>query len=116
MAIVLCRRSARAVDAIIDVIGLAAVSAQQVVGQIEAVLHHLKSDLVGGVGQLQGLRRSRLGAVLAVHGGQVHGKQHHDHDQHRAEAQIKFLADRHAIPPLAAAAFLNADRTAPVSA
>ncbi len=100
-------------DAVIHMVGLAAVSAQQVVGQIEAVLHHLKSDLVGGIGQLEGLRRRRLGAVLAEYRCQVYREQHHNHDQHRAEAEIKFSADRHALPPLAAAALLDPDQTAP---
>src|ERR1700736_4934493 len=92
-------------------VGFAAVSAEQVVGQIEAVLHHLKSDLVGGIRKLQGLGRGGLGAVLAVHGDQVYGEQHHDQDEHRSEAHIKFSADRHAIPPLSAAAPADAGRT-----
>ena len=85
------------VKALVYVVGFATISAKQVVGQVEAVLHHLKSEFVGGICQLQRLRGGGLGAVFAVHCRQVYGEQHHDHGEHRSEAHIKFSADRHAI-------------------
>ena len=57
---------------LIHPVNFAAITAEQIVAQIQPVLHHLEPDVVGVVGHLQRLTGGGFGAVLALHRNQVH--------------------------------------------
>ncbi len=86
-------------QAFVHAVDFAGVAAEQVVAQVEPVLHHLEADGIGRVGQFQRLLRGLLGVVLALHRSPVHQEQHQHHRQDDAEIQYKLFADRHALSP-----------------
>src|SRR6185437_17095948 len=82
-------------NALVHVVNFAGIAAQQVVAQVQAVLHHLKLDLVDRLCQLQRLGGGGLGSVFAPHGDKGHEKQHHDHGQDESKCHVEFPANRH---------------------
>jgi hypothetical protein len=63
------------VDAFIHAVDLAGVAAEQVIAQVEAVLHHLELNQVRGLGQFLGGGGCILSVVLAAHSHPVDDEQ-----------------------------------------
>ena len=82
-------------NTVVHAVGFASVAAEQVVAQIKAVLHDLKFDFIGGVGQRQCLRGCSFGAVFPLDCHQIDQEQHQHHRQDCSEINVKFLANRH---------------------
>src|SRR5258708_15671799 len=80
-------------------IDFAGVTAEQIVAQVEPVLHHLEAHRVGGVRQLERSRGCCFGIVLAVHGIPIDDEQKDHRRQDDSKTHIQLLADCHAISP-----------------
>ena len=61
-------------NAFFDGVFFARIAAQQVIGQVEPVLHHLAADAVGGLRERQRRGAGRLGRMFALYGHDIDEK------------------------------------------
>src|SRR5271170_8034751 len=95
-------------DALVGLVFIPQVAAEQIIAQIQPVLHHLRARIVDRLLRRQrGLHRVLRG-VLPAHRDHVNEKQNQHDRQNRAKPVIEFLADSHEkclrSPPATAAA------------
>src|SRR2546426_12685002 len=100
--------------AMVDLIFVAWVAAEQKVIQIQAVNHDLVANQFDGAHAVERCRGIGPSGALLQHCGSIYEKQDQQNAEDKAEAGIKLLTDRHCEkPPLAAAMSVLCERTAP---
>ena len=89
------QRFTQLVFAVIHFLHVPGVPAEQVVLQVQPVLHHLEADPRGSLGHVDRTLRRSLGFMLALHRDQVDRQKHQNRRQNDAETDIQLFSDVH---------------------
>ena len=81
--------------AIIHLLDIAGVAAEEIVLEVEAILHHLEAHGRDRFGHVDGALRRGFGLMLTPDGDHVDGEQNQHHRQDDSKAEIKLFSDAH---------------------